>query len=533
MRSSLPLVALLTLALSAAAPIRAQDSSLPDIGSSAGEILSPEQETEYGEYTLYELRNMGLVLEDPLVDSWLDGMGYRLVASSAIPKQHFTFFMLRDRDINAFATLGGFVAVNSGLVLTAEREDEVAGVLAHEISHVSQRHVLRAVERARKDQLPIMLAMLGAIVAAQSSKNQDVGTATQAVLVGGQALMVQRQIDYTRDNEAEADRIGITTLYRAGYDPEAMGDFFERMQRATRGNSGGYRLPDYLQSHPVTTTRISEARERAQRLESQGSTSRPDLPSAAASPLLPTAFSSTASVRTRDLANTGNFPWARERLRVLSASSPSAAVNEYKAMADAPGARLTDAQRYGQALAQMQAGYPAATESGIQDLLTRHPGDRWLELTLAEAAHVQKKDALSRDRFEALVKHYPNDRAVTLTYTRVLGEIGTPESGRRAQALLRPLLADGGEDPVFQRNFARACELAGDIVRAGESYAEVAFLNGRAEDALNQLDGLLKRDDLDYYQRARIEARIAAITPIVLDMRRQGLKPENQPVERG
>lgn len=502
---------------------QAQDSSLPEMGSSAGELLSPQQESEYGAYTLYELRRLGYVLDDPLIDAWLGDMGQRLGAASDRPQQPYTFFMMRDRDINAFATLGGYIGVNAGLVLTAESEDEVAGVLAHEISHVTQRHVLRAVERAKRDQLPIMLAMLGAIVASQGSKNN--GDAIQAAVIGSQALAAQRQINYTRSNEAEADRIGIQTLSRSGYDVDGMAMFFERLDKASRANSGGYQAPDYLRSHPVTTTRISEARERAERIHAtppatvQSATPR-------LSPLLPGGLnmSMSASKPTR------MFDWARERLRVLSAANPQAAILEYQALRNLP---QTDARRYGLALAQMQAGYPAAAETALQALAQKDPGQLWVKLALAENARVAKNDALSRQRYETLLAQYPEQRAVSLAYAQMLNGTGEREDGRRAQAVLRPLLSSSGDNPLFQKTFGRASELGGDVARAGEAFAEAAYLNGRAEDALNQLSDLLKRNDLDYVQRARIEARIAKITPEVLEMRRQGLKPTDQPVDRG
>ena len=130
-------------------------------------------------------------------------------------------------------------------------------------------------------------------------------------------------------------------------------------------------------------------------------------------------------------------------------------------------------------------------------------------------------------RFESLATRLPNDRAVALTYAGVLVERNTPEAGARAQSLLRPMLRAGISDPVFQRTFARVSEIAGDPVRAGEAWAEAALLSGRAEQALVQLNTLRRRDDLDYYARARIDARIAAITPIVLELRRQGVRDED------
>src|SRR6478672_1520703 len=130
----------LALTLGSAA---AQDSRLPDIGSSAGNVLSPAKQAEYGGMVLAQLRHEGYVLEDPLLDGWLRDVGQRLSGSSDRPQQSFTFFLLRDRQINAFATLGGYIGMNAGLILSAEREDEMAGVLAHEIAHVTQQHVLR------------------------------------------------------------------------------------------------------------------------------------------------------------------------------------------------------------------------------------------------------------------------------------------------------------------------------------------------------------------------------------------------------
>lgn len=526
----LPLALALALAAWPARHAGAQDTTLPDIGSSAATLITPDQEAKYGSYMLYHLRRQGLILDDPLIDAWLKGMGHRLGAASDTPSQSYTFFMMRERQINAFATLGGYIGVNAGLVLTAENEDEVAGVLSHEIAHVSQRHVLRGVERARKDQLPIMLAMLGAIVASQQSQSNSASNATAAVVAGGSALMMQRQIDYTRSNESEADRIGIQTLHRAGYRVASMADFFERMHRAARNNSGGYQVPEYLRTHPITTTRISESRERAGRLgDAVGNT--PSV-SGSSHPLLPGQFALPDRPVWRDDLQ---FGWARERLRVLSADSAATALAEYDAMARAssPTATMDDAQRYGRALAQLGAGKAREAEAGFEALLQKHPDDVWLALGRAEATHSSGRSAPARERFEALLQRHPDHRALRLVYARVLNEIGNREAGIRAQAVLRPLLASSAEDPLFQRSFARASELAGDLGRAGEAYAEAAFLSGRPVDALNQLDALKKRADVDYYQRARIEARIAAITPIVLEMERQGLEAEDQPADRG
>ena len=502
-------------------PSLAQEGRLPDMGSSAGRVLSPVEQQGYGAMMLSQLRHYGYTLEDPLIAQWLQGMGQRLGAASDRPEQPFTFFMMRDRQINAFATLGGYVGMNAGLVLAAESEDEVAGVLGHEIAHVTQTHVLRAVERAQRDSIPILLGMLGAILVAQKAGGggNSSGNATMAAVMGAQGLMVQRQIDYTRSNESEADRLGIRTLARSGYDPKAMAVMFERMQAATRVNRGSEenRAPDYLLTHPVTTVRIAEAKERASRVEvtpfSKGAFARSE------NPLLPGNLQVEIA---RTGGGTGEFDWARERLRALSANTPKAAIAEYEQFGR--HGKLTDAQRYGLAVAQLQDGQGAAAQMTLAPLLPAHSGDRWIQLAMAEA-HARAGDRAGADeRFAQLHARLPNDRAVAITWAKLLSERNNAEAGRKALDILRPLLGSAGTDPSFQQVFARANEIAGDPVRAGEAYAEAEYLNGNPERALLQLNTLRKRPDLDYYARARIDARIAAITPTVLELQRQGIR---------
>ena len=507
----------------ACAGASAQDSRLPDIGSSAGTVLSPARQAEYGAMVLAQLRHEGYILDDPLLDGWLRDVGLRLGVASDRPQQGFTFFMLRDRQINAFATLGGYIGMNAGLVLAAEREDEVAGVLAHEISHVTQQHVLRGVEKAQRESLPILLATLGAIVAAQQAGGNSSGDASSAAIMTGLGLLQQRQIDYTRDNEAEADRVGIRTLANAGYDPRGMADFFQTLQSVVRINQGDERsrVPSYLQTHPVTLTRISEARERADKLEKPvmaASTS-----GFASNPLLPAGL----RIETRGARSsgaTGDFGWARERLRVLSANTPAQAIREYQQMrARTP---LDDAQRYGLAYAQLRAGHAGEALRELAPVLAAHPDSLWLQISQGELEARAGRTAEADRRFEGLLARMPTHRALALSYAQVLAERNTKASGTRAVEVLRPLLGTAAGDALFQQAYARANEIAGDDIRAGEAWAEAAYLGGRPEQALVQLNNLKKRANLDYYARSRIDARIAAITPTVLELRRQGIRDE-------
>ncbi|MDQ3268684.1 MAG: M48 family metalloprotease [Pseudomonadota bacterium] len=523
MRRIVTLTAALALAVSGIGAA-AQESSLPDIGSSAGELLNPVQQERYGAMMLAQLRHHEYLLEDPLIDSWLQSLGTRLAANSDRPRQPFTFFMMRQRQINAFATLGGYIGINAGLVLAAEREDEVAAVMSHEIAHVTQEHVLRGAERAQRDQLPILLAMLGAVVAAQAAGGNSADDAAQAAMVSAMGLIQQRQINYTRSNEHEADRLGIQTLARSHYDADAMAGFFQTMQTRSRSNSATFYgdSPDYLLTHPVTTTRISEAKARAKQIAAQpAGYVAPAV--ASDNPLLPGGFTLPGAMLQRD--GTGRFEMARERLRVLSAESPRAAIREYEQIAAA--GELSVAQQYGLAIARLRANEAAAAASTLGALLQRQPGDAWLTLGLAEAEARSGRRAASDERLEALLRQAPSNRAVALTYAGLLSERNDVASGKRAQALLRPLLGSSANDAPFQRTFARASEVAGDPIRAGEAYAEAALLGGRPEQALVQLNTLKRHPELDYYGRARIEARIAQITPVVLELRRQGIRDED------
>jgi predicted Zn-dependent protease len=345
-------------------------------------------------------------------------------------------------------------------------------------------------------------------------------------MVGSQALMMQRQIDYTRSNESEADRIGIQTLYRSGYSPDALADFFARMESTRRGNSGGYKTPDYLSSHPVTTIRISEARDRAYKIKQN----RADLglkSTAGNNPLLPEF--AQAGKADRSSGKLGeDFPWVKERLRVLSAPSPSIALSEYRKGIDGYERNLSDAQKYGMALAYLENNQAGPAESLLNGLVKSRPDNLWIGIARAETAQALSNNALARVRFEQLLSQFPNNRAVILAYAETLLKQNEKASALRAQEILRTLSNDSAEDVVFQRSFARAFELSGNTQRAAESYAEVAYLNGRVDDAINQLTVLLKNDDLDYYQRARIEARIAELMPISLELERQGIRAEEQ-----
>jgi len=219
--------------------------------------LSLQAERRLGEQVMRDIRRDPAYLDDPEISEYLNALGARLVAASPGARQDFEFFAVRDNSINAFALPGGFVGVNTGLVSASDNESEIASVLAHEIAHVTQRHIARQIGIMKQMQTPMMLAMLAAILLGRSRPDLAQGAA-----IATQGAAIQSQLSFSRDFEREADRIGFQTLAGAGFDVRAMGVFFEKMQRYTRILDSGA-VPGYLRSHPVTTERIADAQNRA------------------------------------------------------------------------------------------------------------------------------------------------------------------------------------------------------------------------------------------------------------------------------
>ncbi len=478
---------------------QAQNVELPDMGSSAGSLLSPEEESRYGARMLYELRRVDMVLEDALLDDYIHALGYRLVALSERPEQEFTFFVVRSDEINAFAAPGGYVGINVGLMHTAESESEVAAVLAHEVAHVTQRHLVRAYESMQKATLPIALAMLGAILASRNSS----GDGTEAAVIGGMGLLQQQAINFTRHNEYEADRIGIFTLAKAGFDPEAMAGFFARMGRATRSNSS-VEVPEFLRTHPVTASRITEAKNRVEAIRRN-----------------PPAVSETA-------ANEARFRLMRERAHVLTSTEPAKLVDTYRRELRNADAARTASLRYGLALALLRSGQANAALGELDVLLKDAPNDLAFQIPRAEAQRLAGDAAGALARLDALADVAPDHRAVQLAYADALNATGKKANGQKAMAVLRPIVAKYGADPTTQATFARACELAGEDARALEAHAEVALYTGRPYDAMEQLKRLLERPGVDYYQRARVEARVEELKPYMAELERQRIRREDQ-----
>ena len=491
-------IAIFALLFGALGNVCAKDFDLPDFGRSANAGVSELDEYYYGLSVLRQMRNAGILIEDPQVDEYLRTLSTRLSEASSAPDQNFTYVLINDDSFNAFAVPGGLIGIHTGLMMRAGNESELAAVLAHETAHVTQKHVVRALERSKKASLPVMLGTL-AVAAAAASQSKNNGPnlnnpetidPVQAVLIGGSALMQQLQINFTRDNEFEADRIGIQTLKKAGFDITAMSGMFGRMQ-ATFRSSGGSQAPQYLQTHPISVTRIAEAKARAAQLLEQ-------------------------PVVQQDLV----FQLMRERVRVLKSSDATLLKRHYLDAISARGVSSAPIN-YGFALASARAG-------DIQralELAALLPDTTELKLTRALLdAEIQvnaKNQPAWRAQFAALMRTYPKHRVVGASYAQALIDLGNKRDASTALAILRDLVTAFDSDPALFEALGRAYQLSGDPVRAGEAYARATALRGALEDALSQLHMIAQGPALTYYERARVDAQVAELTPIVLEIKRR------------
>lgn len=451
---------------------------LPDIGESSGSVISPDQERGLGERLMRRLRQDLLVVDDPLLHSYIQSLGERLVSHSHRPAGEFTFFIVNDAAINAFAAPGGYIGVNSGLLLTTENESELAAVLAHEITHVTQRHMARTYEAAGRYQVAAALAILAAILVGGESEQL-----AQAAIAGGAAASVQMQIDFTRANEREADRLGIQTLAAAGYDPDSMATFFERMQRTSR--LYGARPPEFLSTHPVTSARIAESRSLAK------------------------------SYRVNKGADRTQYDLMRARLRVLTSDNPLRAQEEFQ-RALKQESPPTPATRYGYALALLGAGDGARAREQAE-LLLKHDPDRIAYLTLKARADMERgasREALST--FERALLNYPNDYPLTYFYAEALLQAGEP---KKAREILQDYMHNRTPNAAVRRLYAQAASAAGHLAEAYRSMAEYYFLTGQTHAAIDQLTRATELPDLDFYEASQIEARLQELKRIATEER--------------
>ncbi len=442
---------------------------LPDFGDAATTVISPLEEQRLGQEFMRALRQSVKITDDPEASEYIQNLGYRLVAHADQQAYPYTFFLVENPSVNAFAGPGGYIGVHSGLILASENESELASVLAHEIAHVTQHHLLRAYDKSNRLALPATAALMAALILA--GQNAQIGTAAVAATLAGSQ---QAAINFTRAHELEADRVGLQILAGAGYDPRSMPAFFEELQQANRFYASG--APELLLTHPVTTSRIADTRNRAEQY-----------------PKINTA-------------NPLSFQLIRAKLRVLTSKDPQTLLTYFENKLEEAKPAQAGAERYGYALALLAAGQADKADEQINLLLKNDP-DR-IQYRLAQgqiAAARGGSDAALKIYAEAL-KLYPRDYPLTAAYTR---ELLQTKQAVPARLLLQDYLRTREPRPLVYKLLAQAENDAGAPIESQQALAEFAYLNGQTQaaiDHLNQALSLTKKDD--FYRASRIEARL-------------------------
>jgi len=444
-------------------------NELPDMGSPEAALISHAEERQVGYMIAQQLRDQNALLEDPEISEYVNSIGDRLAAQSPDGAQGFQFFVVKDSAINAFAVPGGFVFINYGLILATNTESELASVLGHEIAHDTQHHTARAIRAQSKQALPTMAAMLAAILL--GAVGHGGGQAVEGGIAAAQGLAVQQQINFSRADEEEADRVGIGYLAGAGFDTRAMGDFFEVLARK-EGLAATY-IPAMLVDHPVTTDRIAEARARA------------------------------AQFPPRKAKDSLSYALVRERVRVLTAPGDTDIEKVY-------AQRLSKGQndmptRYGEALALMADNKPVEAQKILFELSKQHEGVIMLHSALgqAEVKAGQTNDALGT--FKHAVKLFPRNVPVTVRYAESLIAAG---NAKEAHAVLLDLFNNVPPTPEQIRMTANAASAAGDTGDAYYYMGEYQLAGGNLPLAATQYQLALTCPNLTQIQRQRYQARL-------------------------
>ena len=455
-------------------PVSFAQQNLPELGDPSGASLSGAQERKLGETVMRQVRGSGGYLNDPEVNGYLNELGNRLVTAIPGAPFDFEFFAMADPSVNAFALPGGFVGVNTGLILLSQSESELASVLGHEITHVTQHHIARSIGSQRD----AMLLALGAIVAAvlaSRSKSSSGGDLTQGAIAAAQGLAIQSQINFTREIEYEADRLGFERTYAAGFDPNAMAGFFARLQKSSiwfEGNS-----PSYFHDHPETYQRIAEAQARA--------------------------FSKPF----RQVPDTLDFQMVRALLKSYE-GTPRDAVLFFK---DAIAERKFNnevAAHYGLVAALLRAEDFKGAQAELAALEKIAPPHPMIEGVAGQVLTQSGQFKAAIARYQTALVRYPRKMQLVYDYPDAL--LKDNQAAKAAGFVSEQLQRFPSDGPLHQLA-ARAYAALGKQLLQHQHQAEFYAWQGNLKAAVVQLELAVKAGDGDFYQISVAESRLRAV----------------------
>ncbi len=480
----------LSMGIAYAEGITPKEDDLPELGSPANAAISLEDEYSVGLMYVRTMRESGIVLEDPEVSEYIQDIGHRLSSRAEEGQHQFTYFVVKDPVINAFAVPGGFVAINSGLLLSTANENELAGVMAHETAHVTQRHIARGVVDQSKSGLVSAAAMLAAILLGATAGRGSPG-AMEGAVMATEGAAIQHQINYTRSQEFEADRIGVYTMAAAGFDPLGMPTFFETLNRNSP-SPDRIRQIEFLIDHPVTADRVAESRNRAEQI---------------------------GRIRHEDSLGYGLM---RERVRSL-VGDPRVTIIYYNDMIK-NGAGNTMAERYGRAVAYINGKDPVTAIKELQSLLREYPKVTQIYGALGQAYLANGQIKESTDILEKALGLFPRNVPITIRLAESYMHGG---DNKRAHLLLLDLFDVVEPTPDQARLIARAANAAGDVADSYYYMSEYYIMNGELNKSLTQLQLALGLPGLNPIQRARFSARLEEVRQVLARQKKTQVADDN------
>lgn len=443
------------------------DASLPDLGDISQTVFTPLDEQRIGEQIMREVAVSDEVVQDIEVIDYLNALGNKLVAASDDKHQKFNFFLVQDNSINAFAMPGGVIGVHTGLILASSSESELASVLGHEIGHVTQHHLARMVAAQKYDTFKNIGSIALALLVARSNPQLASGAFTTV-----SAASIQNQLDYTREHEREADRVGLQILNNAGFDVRAMPAFFTTLQRGTRFSEGG--APSFLRTHPLTSERIADVDNRVAQLPYK------QVPDSV----------EFQYVRAKLLANSG---LAETNIAVFSQN-----IQERRYSNEA-------AEHYGLALAYMRKNSIAQAEHEIAWLKKNAPQHAMIDNLAARLQVANNNPQQAAKQYASALKLYPDNRALIYGYADHFLAIKQVES---AIKLINEKQRLYPNDAYFYDVLAKAYSMQNKVLLAYQAQGEAYFRKYDLARAIEQMDLAVKAKDGDFYQISIVEARL-------------------------
>lgn len=449
-----------------ASPLLPADNSLPDIGTAGVSAMSVEREARFGQAFIRFARANQPVIDDPVLNEYLSDLGLKLLSQADSVRFPFQFLLIKDDSINASAFLGGVVQVHTGLFLNAANESELASVLAHEITHVTQRHIARYLESQTRSTPLTIAGVVGSVALAMV--NPQAGMAALQTTMG---LSIQSAINYTRDNELEADRIGLRLLHNAGFDQNAMATFFQKLAEQYQFTSTP---PPMLLTHPLPTSRIAEARSRAADYSPQPA---------------------PASL---------NFQLAKARIMVRFQQAGTQDMRSYFKQAADQGEWLPDAARYGQAMSLLKEHEYDQARALLDELAKRHGENPFILDALTDLDNEQGRHDAAIARLKKAQQRLPDNQMVLINLADTLLQAGR---NQEAATLLDDYLRRNANNALAWELLAQAYRPLSDESAFRQAQAEQAALQGRYDVAVTQMETAanLARDSM---QRARLGARL-------------------------